>query len=365
MMELRENSPQLVRFSLQDRTSHMRTTIREMGDNMIDAPINQSIEAVGIDLKIYLTTIRMGIGETTEGFLVLHLLKGQISHKMIHTANQKLINVTTLPSAVLTMDLRLVLHPANRNAHKTITRRHLMWFASPQQTIPSMKHQTFSAKLLRSPNSNTDKSRNSRPSLNSFYFATGGTQKDRGLEIEFMLDTVSFCSIINYRTFWEICQLQYPVTLQKSPKVTKTYSRQTVPMIGYATITFSYEPDGQFIFPLTVWITEMRTQNLLGTDFCQKQGSGVYFDLPGIEIKNPPKTICYGNLNQNKSYPHLSPTLTNRTPYTMCVDARSARCWKYSHTDNHKHFPPDSTFQPNRNAVASGLSFINTLCTRS
>ena len=29
----------------------------------------------------------------------------------------------------------------------------------------------------------------------------------------------------------------------------------------------------------------MWTQNLLGMDFCQKQVSGIHFDLPGIEIK--------------------------------------------------------------------------------
>ena len=49
----------------------------------------------------------------------------------------------------------------------------------------------------------------------------------------------------------------------------------------------------------------------------------------------------------------------------MCIDAKSARCWKYSPTDSHIHFPPGSTFQPNRTAVATSLSFINTLCTRS
>ena len=138
-------------------------------------------------------------------------------------------------------------------------------------------------------------------------------------------------------------------------------------MIGYATITFSYGPDGQFIFPLTVWITEMRTQNLLGMDFCQKQVSGIHFDLPGIEIRKPPKSIsiCSGSFHQNKPYPHLSQILTTRTPDTMYIDAKSARCWKFLPTDNHIHFPPGSTFQPNRNVVATGLSFINTLCTRS
>ena len=164
-----------------------------------------------------------------------------------------------------------------------------------------------------------------------------------------MLGTGASCSIINYRTFWEICQLQHPVTTQKSTKVTKTYSGQTVPMIGFATITFGYDPDGQFIFPLTV---EMRTQNLLGMDFCQKQVSGIHFDLPEIEIKNPSKSICYVSFHQSKAYPplSLSQILTIRTPYTMCIDAKSAHCWKYSPADNHTHFPPGSTFQPNRNA---------------
>ena len=177
-----------------------------------------------------------------------------------------------------------------------------------------------------------------------------------------MLDTGAFCSIINYRTLSKICQLQHPITIQKSTKVTKTFFGQAVPMIGYATITFSYDPDGQLIFPLTVWITEMRTQNLFGMDFCHKKVSGIQFDLPGIEIKNPPKSICYGSFHQNKSYPHLSQTLTIKTPHTMCIGAKSVRCWKYSPTHTRIHFPPGSTFQPNRNAVASGLSFINTLC---
>ena len=49
----------------------------------------------------------------------------------------------------------------------------------------------------------------------------------------------------------------------------------------------------------------------------------------------------------------------------MWIDAKSARCWKYSPADTHTHLSPGSTFQPNRNAVATGLSFMNTLCTRS
>ena len=49
----------------------------------------------------------------------------------------------------------------------------------------------------------------------------------------------------------------------------------------------------------------------------------------------------------------------------MHIEAKSARCWKYSPEDPHAHFPPGSTFHPNRNAVATGLSFVNVLCTQS
>ena len=135
-------------------------------------------------------------------------------------------------------------------------------------------------------------------------------------------------------------------------------------MIGYATMEFSYDPNGEYTFPLTVWITEMRTQNLLGMDFCQNQASGIHFDIPGIELRQPPKTFCYGSLHQNKTFPYVSRILTVRLPYTMLVDAKSVRCWKYSPEDPKSLFPPGSTFQPNREAVATGHIFVNVICTQ-
>ena len=136
-------------------------------------------------------------------------------------------------------------------------------------------------------------------------------------------------------------------------------------MIGFAELTFSYDPVGQFSFPLTVWITEMKTQILLGMDFCQKQVSGIHFDLPGFALKESPNTVCYGSLHQNKSYTFISQVLTIRNLHAMHIEAKSARCWRFSPEDLYSHFPPGSTFHPNRNAVATGLSFVNVLCTQS
>ena len=49
----------------------------------------------------------------------------------------------------------------------------------------------------------------------------------------------------------------------------------------------------------------------------------------------------------------------------MKTDAKSVRCWKYSTENSQIHFLPGFTFQPNRLAVSTGSSFMNTLCTRS
>ena len=140
-------------------------------------------------------------------------------------------------------------------------------------------------KLLKSPSSTIDQSKNSRLSFKFLYFATEDTQKASGLEIEFMLDTGASSSIINYRTFWEICQTKHPITVKRSTTQTRTYSGQVVHMISFSTLTFSYDPYGRFSFPLTVWITEMKTQNLLGMDFCQKYLASILIYL-GLNLKS-------------------------------------------------------------------------------
>ena len=153
---------------------------------------------------------------------------------------------------------------------------------------------------MRSPKFDSGRSKSLRLSFNSFYFATGDAQKDCRLEIEFMLDTGASCSIINYRTFWEISLPQHPIMVHRSKKLTKACSGEVVPVIGYAIIELTYDPNGDFSFPLTVWITEMRTQSLFGMDFCQNQASGIHFDLPGIELRHSQKTFCCGSKSSPK-----------------------------------------------------------------
>ena len=105
-------------------------------------------------------------------------------------------------------------------------------------------------KLLKSPSSNTNQSKNSRLSFNFFYFATGDTQKDSGLEIEFLLDTGASSSIINYRTFWEICQMQHPISVTRSTIQTKTYSGPTCTYDWFSNVNIKLRPGWTIFLPL-------------------------------------------------------------------------------------------------------------------
>ena len=62
--------------------------------------------------------------------------------QLVHAASQEVISLTILPSADLMIDRRPSLQPTNKNFHKTLSRRHLIWFVSPPPIIPLTNYQT-------------------------------------------------------------------------------------------------------------------------------------------------------------------------------------------------------------------------------
>ena len=150
--------------------------------------------------------------------------------------------------------------------------------------------------------------------MNAFYFPTGDSQKESGLEIEFMLDTGAACLIINYGTFLEIAQFRQPITVIRSKQKTKTYTGDIVPIIGHTTLSLTFDSHGEHQFELRIWITETQTSNLLGIDFCRQYVSKRHFEIPAIELKNTANTNCYGNICSKKPYPMVSKTHSQNTP---------------------------------------------------
>ena len=160
--------------------------------------------------------------------------------------------------------------------------------------------------------------------MNAFHFPIGDSQKDSGREIEIMLDTGAACSIIIYRTFFEIAQFRQPITVVRSKQKTKTYTGDFVPMIGHTTLSFSFDSDGEPQFELRIWIPETQTSNLLGIEFCRQYVSKLHSKLPAIELKNTANTICYGNMCSTKPFPFVSTIHIIRTPHQIHIVVKTS-----------------------------------------
>ena len=89
----------------------------------------------------------------------------------------------------------------------------------------------------------------------------------------------------------------------RSKQKTRTYTGEEIPMLGHTTLNFSFESDGQHCFQLQLWITETKTANLLGIEFCRKYISKLYFDIPALELNDTPNAnllwqpLCYQTLS--------------------------------------------------------------------
>ena len=168
-----------------------------------------------------------------------------------------------------------------------------------------------------------------------------------------MLDTGAACSIINYRTFEEIAHFEQPITVVRSKQLTETYTGEVIPMLGSTPITFSFDSDGLHPVELKFCITEAKTPNLLGIDFCRQLVSELHFDLPAIELKDSPNTFCYSNLCATKPFPYVSKIETIRTDNPICIDAKTTRLHK--HSCENKTFCTRNIVHAHENAVKQDL----------
>ena len=165
--------------------------------------------------------------------------------------------------------------------------------------------------------------------------------------------------------FCEISQFLQPITVVRNKQKTRTYSGEKITMLGHTTLNFSFVSDGQHCFQLQLWITETKTANLLGIEFCRKYISKLHFDIPALELKDTPNTICYGSLCATKPYLYLSLIRAIRILHQMHIDAKTSRVYKYQPEDEQTNFASGTTFIPHQKVANSELDFVNVLCTQS
>ena len=137
--------------------------------------------------------------------------------------------------------------------------------------------------------------------LNLYHFATGHNKKHSGLDTEFMIDPGSTCTIKNYPAFIELNQFGQQINIQSSGNKTGTCNGSEIRMRGYTILTSYLDTDGKYKANHRAWVTEEKTSNLLGVDFCHTFLKALYFDVLSVELKTSDNgVISYGSLNNEK-----------------------------------------------------------------
>ena len=178
-----------------------------------------------------------------------------------------------------------------------------------------------------------------------------------------MIDPGSTCSIINYPTYQELEKLGQKMTIYRSKIKAKTYNGSDIRMFGHTSIQSCFDTDGKYPSNHKVWITEEKTANLLGVDFCHLFLKALYFDIPAVELKSKEGVISYGLMNNDKEYPNVSKIVSINLKEPLFIPARSTYLYKHLAEPN-SYFEKGTKFLPHKNTTKTELVFINTVCTQ-
>ena len=156
-------------------------------------------------------------------------------------------------------------------------------------------------KLLKSPNATKKSSTKSRIYLDLYHFATGDIKNNSGVEVEFMIDPGSTCTIINHPTYLALVNLGQNLHLQNKNCDSRTYTGSSIRMLGYTAIQSSFETNGKYTVPHKVFVTKEQRHNLIGIDFCHLFLKALHFDISAIELKTEKSNLL--RLTQRERLP--------------------------------------------------------------
>ena len=178
-----------------------------------------------------------------------------------------------------------------------------------------------------------------------------------------MVDPGSTCSFIIYPTYQELEKLGQKMTIYRSKIKAKTYNGPDIRMFGHISIQSCFDNNKKYPSNHKVWITEEKTANLLGVDFCHLFLKALYFDIPAVELKSKEGVVSYGLMNNDNEYSNVSKIVSINLKEPLFIPARSTYLYKHS-AKPISYFERATIILPHKNTTKTELVFINTVCTQ-
>ena len=130
--------------------------------------------------------------------------------------------------------------------------------------------------------------------------------KNSGLEIEFLLDTGTTCSIINYNTFKAISDVGQNVTVLETQTRKTAFNISEFRMLGSTILPLSLNLACKYEMKHKVWITHEHTTNMLGMHIFHLYCSSPNLKIPFLGLKTFQGSSMYGKDRKDEEYPGCS-----------------------------------------------------------
>ena len=178
--------------------------------------------------------------------------------------------------------------------------------------------------------------------------------KNSGLETEFLLDTGSTCSVINFGTFQAISDVGQSNTIVRTQTRTTSFNNFEIQMLCYKILPLSLDVAGKHEIKHKNWITHELTTNILGKQFCHEFCSTLNLEIPPRGLKTFQGSSMYVKHQKKKEYPgcsKFSPITLNKL---VTIEPLSTYAIKHQCPHENSWYTEGTTYKPLKTAKVKG-----------
>ena len=199
--------------------------------------------------------------------------------------------------------------------------------------------------------------------MNLYQQPVGDDKKYNGYETQFLVDTGATCSLLNYYSYENLCNVQkLKITPTKSSTIAVNGERLKI--LGSIVLKSSFDIEGQYEVEQRILVSEKNgaKHNILGMDFLQSCSNNIDLTTPKMDLKVHPGVSAKLFTFQSKSFPYIG--IFNQVCLDNVIEIAPLTTRIITvHPPNYK-IPKGTSFVLSEKITAKGVHSYNVFCSQ-
>ena len=148
--------------------------------------------------------------------------------------------------------------------------------------------------------------------MNLYQRPVGDDKKYNGYETQFLVDTAALCSLLNFYSYENLCNVQ-KLTITPTNSSTIAVNDQRLKILGCIILKSSFDIEGQYDVEHRILVSEKNVakHNILGMNFLQSCSNNIDLTTPKMDLKIIRKTFHIS------VFSHFSPKAFHTLGYSI------------------------------------------------